>query len=237
MDLGRVLGALLGGAAAPPRRRRRAAPSPFGGGGSSNQLGRILGTAAATAIEAMIRNSQRAPEPAPREAARPASRPVRDVQSRDGRSGPWSSPAEPRRMPTTGASPWNRPAEAPAPEPEPLGAEDTESLLLIRAMIAAAKADGAVDGAERRAIAEQLDGAGLEADERDFVLADFDKPMTPEALAKQATDPMLRARLYAAAVAAMGEVTAPEREWLDRLAKAMKLDRAAAAAIEERLQG
>lgn len=231
MDLGRVLGALLGGAAAPPRRRRRAAPSPLGGRGTSNQLGRILGTAAATAIEAMIRNSQRAPEPAPREAARPAPRPVRDVQ------GPWSAPAEPRRMPTTGASPWNRPAPAPEPEPEGPAAEDAESLLLIRAMIAAAKADGTVDATERRAIAQQLDAAGLEADERDFVLADFDKPMTPEGLAKQATDPMLRARLYAAAVAAMGEVTAPERDWLDRLAKAMKLDRAAAAAIEERLQG
>ncbi|WP_203077115.1 DUF533 domain-containing protein [Falsiroseomonas ponticola] len=231
MDLGRVLGALLGGAAAPPRRRRRAAPSPFGGAGrgTSNQLGRILGTAAATAIEAMIRNSQRAPDPAPREAARPAPRPVRDVQ------GPWSAPAEPRRMPSTGASPWNRPA--PAPEPEGPGAEDAESLLLIRAMIAAAKADGTVDATERRAIAAQLDAAGLEADDRDFVLADFDRPLAPEALAKEATDPMLRARLYAAAVAAMGEVTAPERDWLDRLARAMKLDRAAAAAIEERLQG
>jgi tellurite resistance protein len=231
MDLGRVLGALLGGAAAPPRRRRRAAPSILGGRGTSNQLGRILGAAAATAIESMMRNSQRAPEPVPREAARPAPRPVRDVQ------GPWSQPAEPRRMPTTGASPWNRPAEAAAPEPEPLGAEDAEALLLIRAMIAAAKADGAVDATERRAIAEQLDAAGLEADERDFVLADFDKPLAPEALAKQASDPMLRARLYAAAVAAMGEITPPERDWLDRLAKAMKLDRAAAAAIEERLQG
>jgi uncharacterized membrane protein YebE (DUF533 family) len=137
-------------------------------------------------------------------------------------------------------SPWNRPA-SPPPAPEPAydapSAEDAESLLLVRAMIAAAKADGSVDAAERRAIADQLDAAGLDAEERDFVLADFDKPMTPEALAKQATDPMLRARLYAAAVAAMGEVTAAERDWLDRLAKAMKLDRAAAAAIEERLQG
>ena len=233
MDLGRVLGALLGGAAAPPRRRRRAAPSILGGRGTSNQLGRILGAAAATAIESMMRNSQRAPEPVPREAARPAPRPVHAAE------GPGSQPAAPRRMPPTGAAPWTRPAaaEAAAAEPEPLGAEDAEALLLIRAMIAAAKADGAVDATERRAIAEQLDAAGLEADERDFVLADFDKPLAPEALAKQATDPMLRARLYAAAVAAMGEITPPERDWLDRLAKAMKLDRAAAAAIEERLQG
>jgi uncharacterized membrane protein YebE (DUF533 family) len=100
-------------------------------------------------------------------------------------------------------------------------------------MIAAAKADGAVDAAERAAIASQLDAAGLTAEERDFVLADFDRPMTPEALAREATDPMLRARLYAAAFAGAGQVSATERAWLDSLARALKVDRAAAAAIEE----
>jgi uncharacterized membrane protein YebE (DUF533 family) len=140
-----------------------------------------------------------------------------------------------RRIPQTGASPWG--AARPAPEPEPAGpdAEEAEALLMVRAMIAAAKADGSVDAAERAAIAGQLDAAGLTAEERDFVLADFDRPLTPEQLAKEARDPMLRARLYAAAFAAAGEVTPPERAWLDALAKALKLDKAAAAAIEERL--
>jgi uncharacterized membrane protein YebE (DUF533 family) len=106
---------------------------------------------------------------------------------------------------------------------------------MVRAMIAAAKADGGVDAAERGAIAAQLDAAGLSAEERDFVLADFDHPLSPEALAKQARDPMLRARIYAAAFAGAGEVTPAERTWLDSLARALKLDKAAAAAIEERL--
>jgi uncharacterized membrane protein YebE (DUF533 family) len=106
---------------------------------------------------------------------------------------------------------------------------------MIRAMIAAAKSDGTVDAAERAAIAAQLDAGGLSAEERDFVLADFDRPLTPEALAKEARDPMLRARLYAAACAAVGEISPAERAWLDALAKAMKLDKAAAAAIEARL--
>jgi uncharacterized membrane protein YebE (DUF533 family) len=106
---------------------------------------------------------------------------------------------------------------------------------MVRAMIAAAKADGRVDPAERAAIAGQLDAAGLSAAERDFVLADFDRPLTPEALAQEAADPMLRARLYAAAVAGAGEISAQERAWLDALAKALRLDKAAAAAIEERL--
>jgi uncharacterized membrane protein YebE (DUF533 family) len=46
---------------------------------------------------------------------------------------------------------------------------------------------------------------------------------------------MLAAQLYAAAVVGAGEVTAAERAWLDEFAKALKLDRAATAAIEARL--
>ncbi len=106
---------------------------------------------------------------------------------------------------------------------------------MLRAMIAAAKADGAIDAEERGRIAAQLDDAGLSAAARDTVLADFDKPLSPAALAKLASDPMLAAQLYAAAVVGAGEIAAAERAWLDEFAKALKLDRAAAAAIEARL--
>ncbi|MBY0336851.1 MAG: tellurite resistance TerB family protein, partial [Acetobacteraceae bacterium] len=109
--------------------------------------------------------------------------------------------------------------------------------LLLRAMIAAARADGQVDAGERRAIAAQLDAAGLSAAERDAVLRDFDNPATPDELAREARDPMLAAQLYAAAVAAAGEISAGERAWLDRLATGLKLDQAARRAIESRLGG
>jgi uncharacterized membrane protein YebE (DUF533 family) len=218
MDLTRVLGALLGGAAQPPRRRRRTASvgSLLGGRSTEARAARAIGALAAGALTEWMRRSQSAPAPAP------PTRRTPDL------------PQPARRLPETGRSPW---ATAPAPAPAPAGpdAEEAEALLLIRAMIAAAKADGGVDAAERAAIATQLDAAGLSAEERDFVLADFENPLTPEALARQATDPMLRARLYAAAFAAAGEVTPPERAWLDALAKALKLDRQAAAAIEDNL--
>jgi uncharacterized membrane protein YebE (DUF533 family) len=237
MDLNRVLGALLQGAVQPPRRRTtRRSPASGGalgallGGGSSRsaeaRAARAIGALAAGALAGWMRGSQQAPEPPPPSRAQtPApSRPApRDV----------SGPA--RRIPDTGASPWGKPPPAPAPEPEAPDAEDAEALLMVRAMIAAAKSDGAVDAAERAAIAGQLDAAGLSPEERDFVLNDFDRPLTPEALAREARDPMLRARLYAAAFAACGDVTPAERAWLDALAKALRLDKAAAAAIEERL--
>ena len=241
MDFGRILGALVQGAATPPRRRRSA--GAFGMTATqTRQLGRVLGSLAEAAMDAM-----KAP-PAPRA---PGGRgPVRDTAPRGpGRDtaprGPVRDTAPPGpdresgpRIPQTGNSPWTpRPGtEPPAPRDEP-GAEHAEAVLLTQTMIAAARADGVTDAKERAAIARQLDTAGLTAAERDHVLASFDKPATPEALAVQAGDPMLRAQLYAAAVAAMGEITLPERGWLDRLGVALKLDQAARTSIEARLRG
>jgi hypothetical protein len=241
MDMNRVLGALLGGAAQPPRRRRRTTQPAFGGSrGGNAQLGRALAALAGVAIEAMTRgsNAPSAPPPAPSHGGTGrAPSPLR-------MPAPAAPQREAPRMPSTGSSPWGtKPASSGPLQPEPAyegtpegpSAEEAEALLLVRAMVAAAQADGAIDAAERRAIAAQLDAAGLTAEERDFVLADFDRPLTVEALAREATDPMLRARLYAAAVAGAGSLTPAERAWLDALAKALRMDKAAAAAIEARL--
>jgi uncharacterized membrane protein YebE (DUF533 family) len=123
------------------------------------------------------------------------------------------------------------------PAPPPVSAEDREGVLMLRAMIAAAKADGHVDAAERERIADQLDAAGLGGAARDAVLAEFDRAASPEALAREAADPMLAAQLYAAAVAGAAAVEGAERAWLDAFAKALRLDRAAAEAIERRIRG
>jgi tellurite resistance protein len=248
-DLGRVIGAVLSGAAA-PRRRSPSLSRPRMPAGNA-QLGRALAGLAGVAIEALRRSQTPAPAPQPR----PTS------HSKGGGSFDWAGPAKAgggtapvKKAPGQGGlkdapanpSPWgNAPgATKPAADPwapvateaaEEPSAESAEALLMLRVMIAAAKADGAIDAEERGRIAAQLDGAGLSAKARDAVLADFDKPQSPAALAKQATDPMLAAQLYAAAVVGAGEIAAAERAWLDELAKALKLDRAATAAIEARL--
>ncbi len=223
MDIGKVFGALLGGAATPPRRRaaptRGRATGPFGmTQAQTRDVGRVLGTLAGVAVEAL----KTRPAPAPAPAPVPKGGGVRDVR-----------PAS--RMPETGADPWQAKPGAPPAAPKDEAAETAEALLITRTMVAAARADGVTDAAERAAIAQQLDAAGLTAADRDRVLADFDAPLSPEALAKQAGDPMLRAQLYAAAVAAMGEISAPEREWLAKFGAALKLDAAAREAIERRL--
>ncbi len=230
MDFGRIFGAVLSGAAQPPRRRTttaRRASGPFGlTQTETRQIGSALGALASIAAEALSRSG---PEP-----AKPQQVPRREPSG-------WSVPPLPPSGPGT-----TRPVEPPRrvpevaarAEPQPMAsAEHAEARLLLRAMIAAARADGVVDRAERGAIAAQLDAAGLSATERDQVLADFDTPATVEQLSDAARDPILRAQLYAAAFAAAGEVSAEERAWLDRLALALKLQPAARKAIEDRLGG
>lgn len=261
-DLNDVLGAVLGNQAPAAGRRtsrsRSALPLPRGRSQNA-MLGRALTVLVGAAADAISKMGQSAPapqQPVPIPVPRPSRAPGRDVPAATPAGKPpapgpwWSGPAAeapPAQQPGWGGSvpptgapapgPWSTPAPPPpAPQSAP-SAEHAEALLLIRTMIAAAKADGAIDADERAGIARQLDGAGLTAAERDFVLADFGHPLTPEALAAEARDPMLAAQLYAAAFAATRAITDGERAWLDAFARALRLDRAAVGAIEKRLGG
>lgn len=249
-DLGNVLGAVLGGGGAARRPRRR----------SGNQdLGRALAVLAGVAIEAMSRGqTPPAPAPAPpRTGGRRSSggwgdaAPAKTTPAaqRKSAASPTRKP-EPARGSVPAAGGWggvpvSKPAPAGggwspvpgAPPPPAIPAEDREALLMLRAMIAAARADGHVDVAERGRIAEQLDAAGLSPAARDAALAEFERGATPEELAREARDPMLAAQLYAAAVAGAASIEGAERAWLDAFGKALRLDRAAAEAIERRITG
>jgi len=227
-DLGGVLGAVLGGGK-PARSRRR---SPARG---RQDLGRALAMLAGVAIEAM--NKVQQPAPAPRRSPGPdpwgAPPP--------GKPAPLPPPPKPARgrasVPVAGKPAPAQPRRAAEPPPPPIAPQDREGLLMLRAMVAAARADGQVDAAERAQIADQLDAAGLGPAARDAVLAEFDAATPPEALAREAGDPMLAAQLYAAALAGAATVEGAERAWLDAFARALRLDRAAAEAIERRIRG
>lgn len=243
-DLGGVLGAVLGGGSRGRGTRRR---------GGGQDLGRVLGMLVGVAVEAMAKSQQApAPAPAPRGGRGPQPLP-----------GGWGEPVPAQTPPTrapsrkpapirasvpSAGSPWGsaptgKPATAPGwdpvaatPAPPPISAEDREGVLMLRAMIAAAKADGQVDSDERARIADQLDAAGLSPAGRDAVLAEFGEDATAQALAREASDPMLAAQLYAAAVAGAASIEGAERAWLDGFARALRLDRAATEAIEQRIR-
>ncbi|MDF1585861.1 tellurite resistance TerB family protein [Marinimicrococcus flavescens] len=91
--------------------------------------------------------------------------------------------------------------------------------LLIRAMVSAAKADGQIDGTEMQRILGHLDEAGVDPEERNFVLEEMRRPVDIEALAADARSPALAAELYAASLLAIEVDTEAERAYLQRLAR------------------
>lgn len=246
-DMERILGALLGGAASGglrPARRRRRSPAPLIDVrvGGSRTAARALAGLAATVLGYVLGGGGQQQRPSPPSVPAPRRGAPIDVAS--ARPAP---PAPPSPAPPSSAdagtaplpNPWSSPPSRPAAptrsaEPES-GAEDAEALLILRAMISCAKADGTLDAAERAAIADQIDRAGLDQAARDLVLAEFSRPAQVAEIAAAARDPILAAQIYAAAFLAAGELGAAERAWLDAFIAASALDPEAARRIEERL--
>lgn len=124
-----------------------------------------------------------------------------------------------------------RPPQSPAEE----AVLDSRGLILLQAMISAAKADGQIDGREMERILSKLDEAGADQEAKDFVLAEMRRPLDVEALVAQADTPEVAAQVYAASLLAIEVDTPAEQAYLDRLAGALRLDAAARQQIHTML--
>jgi len=113
--------------------------------------------------------------------------------------------------------------------------EQARAILLLRAMIAAAKADGEVDPEERARIVARLRAAGAEADVQRFVEEELARPVDLYAITSEVRDAATAAEVYAASLAAICVDTEAERRYLDNLALRLGLDRVAVDEINRRL--
>ena len=109
---------------------------------------------------------------------------------------------------------------------------DSEKLAL-RAMIAAAKADGQIDQAEMQKIIGKISADDVTPDEKQFVLEEMGRPLDVAALAAEARDPAQAAQVYAASILAIDADTEQERAYLRELASALGLDAAAVAQLHK----
>jgi uncharacterized membrane protein YebE (DUF533 family) len=107
------------------------------------------------------------------------------------------------------------------PPPE---ASNDVAMLLLRAMVAAAAADGHLDKVEYGRIRQHLQEAGIGEDDQLLLSQAIMRPSTISELAEAATTPALRAEVYAAARLAIDTDTPLESDWLRRLADALSLD-------------
>lgn len=120
-----------------------------------------------------------------------------------------------------------------APPIDRLAAPEAEARArtLLIAMIAAAKADGHVDEAERRLIEQKLAPLGSEATA--FLFDELARTRPPEEIAALAGDPQSGAEIYAISAYVCGRPGPEEQDHLDRLGDALNLAVGTRRAIEE----
>ena len=104
---------------------------------------------------------------------------------------------------------------------------------LVRAMIAAAKADGKIDGDEKEAIFTKLETMSLSAEEKAWVFDELSSPLDINAVVARADTPEHASEIYAASLVAISADTASERAYLDALATKLKLDPGLVAEIHK----
>ena len=108
------------------------------------------------------------------------------------------------------------------PSQAPQG-EDVFALTLVRAMIAAARADGHIDEAERARITERAMMAGLSDEVAAFLEAELAMPVDLDGLVNAAKTDAQKVELYTASRLAIDPKTRAERGYLDMLAGRLKL--------------
>ncbi|HYH40046.1 MAG TPA: tellurite resistance TerB family protein [Azospirillum sp.] len=105
-----------------------------------------------------------------------------------------------------------------------LAMEDQQALLLIRAMITAANADGVISPDERQSVLSALDEAGAGAEERRIVEQELNNPQPVDALLRQVRDPQTAEQVYMASVMAVAAQSEAERSYLQYLAARLNID-------------
>ena len=113
------------------------------------------------------------------------------------------------------------------------GAANTRSLTLLKAMIAAAKADGHIDAGEMWDINQKISDFGLSGDVAGFVQAEIASPTTPAQFAELAENPEIAAEIYLISSMLIDKDNAMESAYLDELAAALALPADLLAELEK----
>ena len=111
-------------------------------------------------------------------------------------------------------------------------AAERRSMVLLKAMIAAANADGHIDDAERASIQSTVSRLGLADDIRLMIDAELARPQSPAEIAAAADSPETAAEIYLASLFVIDTDDPKERAYLDALAAALQIEPAFARQLE-----
>jgi hypothetical protein len=222
-----ILGSLLGGGRSGSK----------GGGGAADILSEILGghAAPASAPQGSSRGPRSSDSPMSPEQLEEMLGVGRDsASSRQAPTQPQSRPSQPREMPR--ATPPSQSSQLPTdifgqrqrqepkinlsvPKPAPLSQND-QAVLLIRAMINAAKVDGEITDEEQKNILGQVGDTSPETIQ--FLRAEFARPLDVNEFA-QSLPVGMEQKAYGISLMAIKLDTKEEANYLRQLAKALRI--------------
>jgi len=101
---------------------------------------------------------------------------------------------------------------------------ESQSVLILRAMINAAKADGQIDPNEMKRIVGKVQEEGVDPEEKEFIESEMRRPLDLDGLIREVPNQQVGAKVYAASLLAIEVDTPAERDYLRRLAQGLGLD-------------
>ena len=113
---------------------------------------------------------------------------------------------------------------------------EEHSQAILKALVAAAKADGHIDERERGLIEGEFVKLDNDQQLQHWLHAELNKPLDPADVARAARTPEMAAEMYIASVMLVDEEHFMERAYLDELAKQLKLDPALKAELEKQVR-
>ena len=118
---------------------------------------------------------------------------------------------------------------APQREPQtldrlPPAQVEQHSQAILKALVAAAKADGHIDERERELIEGEFTKLDNDQELQHWLHTELNKPLDPTDVARAASTPEMAAEMYIASVMLVDEENFMEKSYLDELARQLKLE-------------
>jgi uncharacterized membrane protein YebE (DUF533 family) len=114
-------------------------------------------------------------------------------------------------------------SQFPAGQIESKRNENDRALVMIRAMLTAAKADGQIDAGEQERILGKLNEAGAGQEMRQFIQDELRSPVDIESLAREVDSPHMATEVYTASLFAIDIDTRGEQAYMNQLANRLNL--------------
>jgi uncharacterized membrane protein YebE (DUF533 family) len=137
---------------------------------------------------------------------------------------------------------WNaQKGTAPQNEPQtvdrlPPAQVEQHSQAILKALVAAAKADGHIDDRERQLIEGEFTKLDNDQELKHWLHAELNKPLDPTDVARAASTPEMAAEMYVASVMMVDEENFMEKSYLDELARQLKLEPGLKVELEKQVR-